>query len=182
MLDVTRLRVIDAVARHPSVTAAARDLHHSQPSVTHHLARLEAETGAQLLQRVGRGIRLTQAGQLLADRAAEIIGRIDAAGAELSAHVGLTTGRVRLAAFSSAIGSLVPRAVASLAERHPDLQITLTDTHPPEALELLRGGKIDVAVIFRYDESEPEPDNVRLHHLLDDPLYLLSTRRGRNLA
>jgi hypothetical protein len=84
-------------------------------SVSHHLARLEAETGAQLLQRVGRGIRLTQAGRLLADRAAEIIGRIDAAGAELSAHVGLTAGRVRLAGFSSAIGSLVPRAIAALA-------------------------------------------------------------------
>ena len=66
MLDVNRLRVIDAVARHGSVTAAARELHYSQPTVTHHIARLESETGAQLLQRVGRGIRLTPAGQLLA--------------------------------------------------------------------------------------------------------------------
>src|SRR5215210_6302872 len=101
MLDVSRLRVIDAVARHGSVTAAARELSYSQPSVSHHLARLEAETGAQLLQRVGRGIRLTQAGELLAGRAAEIVGRIDAAGAELSAHVGLTSGHVRLAGYSS---------------------------------------------------------------------------------
>src|SRR3954447_10714689 len=107
MLDLTRLRVIDAVARHGSVTKAARDLHYSQPSVSHHLARLEAETGAQLLQRVGRGIRLTQAGQLLADRAAEIIGRVDAADAELAAHVGLSAGRVRLAGFTSAICALV---------------------------------------------------------------------------
>src|SRR5215203_1965707 len=121
MLDVTRLRVIDAVARHGSVTGAARALHYSQPSVTHHLARLQTETGAQLVQRVGRGIRLTQAGQLLADRAAEIIGRIEAADAELSAHVGLTAGRVRLAGFSSAVASLVPRAVAALAARHPSL-------------------------------------------------------------
>jgi molybdate transport repressor ModE-like protein len=139
MLDVARLRVIDAVARHGSVTAAARELSYSQPSVSHHLARLEAETGAQLLQRVGRGIRLTQAGQLLADRAAEIIGRMDAAEAELSAHVGLTAGRVRLAGFSSAIGALVPRAAATLAREHPGLEIGLTDTHPPEALEMLRG-------------------------------------------
>jgi DNA-binding transcriptional LysR family regulator len=164
------------------VTAAARELHYSQPSVTHHLARLEAETGAQLLQRVGRGIRLTPAGQLLADRAAEIIGRIDAADAELSAHVGLTAGRVRLAGFSSAIGSLVPRAAAALASRHPGLQISLTDTHPPDALELLRTGRVEVAIIFRYDETDPEPAGIRLHHLLDDPLYLLSTRRERTLA
>src|SRR3954463_7978481 len=182
MLDVNRLRVIDAVARHGSVTAAAKELHYSQPSVTHHLGRLEAETGAQLLQRVGRGIRLTAAGQLLADRAAEIIGRIDAAGAELSAHVGLNAGRVRLAAFASANGSLIPAALATLAARHPSLEISVTDTHPLDALELLRTGKIEVAVIFRYDETEPEPSGLRLHHLLDDPVYVLSTRRERGLA
>src|SRR4051812_34233290 len=182
MLDVNRLRIIDAVARNGSVTAAAKELHYSQPSVTHHLARLEAETGAQLLQRVGRGIRLTAAGQLLADRAAEIIGRIDAAGAELSAHVGLNAGRVRLAAFASANGSLIPAALATLADRHPSLEISVTDTHPLDALELLRTGKIEVAVIFRYDETEPEPSGLRLHHLLDDPVYVLSTRRERGLA
>jgi molybdate transport repressor ModE-like protein len=182
VLDVTRLRVLDAVARHGSVTAAARELHYSQPSVSHHLARLESETGAQLLQRAGRGIRLTQAGHLLADRAAEIIGRIDAAEAELSAHVGLAAGRVRLAGFSSAIGSLVPQALAALVGRHPNLQVTLIDTHPPEALELLRAGRIDVAIVFRYDETEPEPDGVRLHHLLDDPVYVLAHRRIRKLA
>src|SRR4051812_16932201 len=175
MLDVNRLRVIDAVARHGSVTAAAKELHYSQPSVTHHLARLEAETGAQLLQRVGRGIRLTPAGKLLADRAAEIIGRVAAADAELSAHVGLTAGRVRLAGFASAIKALVLPAVASLADRHGGLEVLLTDTHPPEAIELLRTGEIEVALIFRYDDTEPEPTGIRLHHLLDDPLYLLST-------
>jgi DNA-binding transcriptional LysR family regulator len=182
MLDVTRLRVIDAVARSGSVTAAAKELSYSQPSVSHHLARLEAETGAQLLQRVGRGIRLTPAGQLLAARAAEILGRLDAADAELSAHVGLNAGRVRLAGFSSAIGALVPGALAALARRHPDLQVNLTDTHPLEALQLLRTGQVEVAVIFRYDETEPEPEGVRLHHLLEDPVYLLSTRRERGVG
>jgi DNA-binding transcriptional LysR family regulator len=182
MLDLTRLRVIDAVARCGSVTAAAKELSYSQPSVSHHLSRLEAETGAQLLQRVGRGVRLTPAGRLLADRAAEILGRIDAADAELSAHVGLNAGRVRLAGFSSAIGSLVPGAVAALAQKHPNVQVTLTDAHPPEALDLLRTGQAEVAVIFRYDETEPEPDGVRLHHLLDDPVYLLSTGRKRRLS
>src|SRR3954451_7655751 len=171
MLDVTRLRVLDAVARHGSVTAAAREMDYSQPSVSHHLARLEAETGAQLLQRAGRGIRLTPAGTLLADRSAESLGRVGAAeirapsappDPELSAHVGLTAGRVRLAGFSSAIGSLVPSAAAALAREHPGLQITLTDTHPPEAIEMLRVGTVEVAIIFRYDATDPEPVGVRL--------------------
>src|SRR6201992_3304879 len=102
MLDVTRLRVLVAVARHGSVTAAARELNYAQPSVSHHLARLEAETGVRLIQRAGRGIRLTDAGRLLADRAAEVLGRLDAAENELAAHAGLRAGRGRLGAFPSA--------------------------------------------------------------------------------
>ena len=69
-----------------------------------------------------------------------------------------------------------------LAGKHPGLGISLLDTHPPEALELLRTGKIDVAIVFRYDETEPEPSGVRLHHLLDDPLYVLSRDRKAELA
>src|SRR5436309_4547585 len=127
-------------------------------------------------------VRLAPAGQLMTDRAAEIIGRIDAAGAELSAHVGLNAGRVRLAAFASANGSLVPAALATLANRYPSLEISPTDTHPLDALELLRTGKVEVAIIFRYDNTEPEPPGVRLHHLLDDSVYVLSTRREHGLA
>src|SRR5215216_3189357 len=123
MLDLTLLRVLDAFARLGSVTAAAKELHYTQPTVSHHLARLEAETGARLLQRAGRGVRLTPTGQLLAARAAEIIGRIDDADAELAAHVGLTAGRVRLAGFHSVIGSLVPPTVAALTGRYPGLRI-----------------------------------------------------------
>ena len=155
MLDVARLRVLAAVARTGSVTAAARELHYSQPSVSHHLAKLEAETGAKLIQQAGRGIRLTEAGQMLAERATEIIGRIDSAASELSAHVGLRAGRVRLAAFPSALGTFVPGAAALLAREHPGLELRLTETEPPEALRMLRAGYVDVAVIFRYDDTAP---------------------------
>jgi DNA-binding transcriptional LysR family regulator len=89
---------------------------------------------------------------------------------------------VRLAGFSSAIGALVPRAAATLAREHPGLEIGLTDTHPPEALEMLRTGQVEVAIVFRYDETEDELPGVRLHHLLDDPMFLLSQRRTRGLA
>ena len=182
MLTIVQLRVLDAVRRHGSVTAAAKELHYTQPAVSHHLARLEAHTGARLLQRVGRGIRLTEAGRLLADRAAEIVGRVDSAAAELSMHVGLNAGRVRLAGFSSVMSGLVPQAAAVLARRHPGLVLALTDTHPEDALRLLRAGHLEVALIFRYDDTDPEEDGVRLTHLLDDPLYLLTTGGGTTLA
>jgi DNA-binding transcriptional LysR family regulator len=182
MVSLVQLRVLDAVQRHGSVTAAAKELHYTQPSLSHHLSNLEAQTGARLLQRVGRGIRLTEAGRLLAERAAEIIGRVDSATAEVSTLVGLTAGRVRLAGFSSVMSSLIPRAAGVLARLHPGLELSLTDTHPAEALQLLRAGHIDVALIFRYDETVPEEDGVRLVHLLDDPLYLLTTGGGTTLA
>ncbi|WP_020524085.1 LysR family transcriptional regulator [Catelliglobosispora koreensis] len=182
MVTLVQLRVIDAVRRHGSVTAAAKELRYTQPSISHHLSRMEAELGAQLLQRVGRGIRLTPAGRLLADRAAEIIGRVDAATAELSTLAGLNAGRVRLAGFSSVMSSLIPEAATLLAQKHPGLELGLTDTHPEEALQLLRTGHADIAVVFRYDDTAPEDDGIRLTHLLDDPLYLLTTGGGTRLT
>lgn len=170
-----------AVATHGSVTAAARALNYAQPSVSHHIARLEAETGTQLLERVGRGIRLTDAGRMLADRAQEIIGRLDAAEAELAAHVGLREGRVRLAAFPSALGTLVPAAAARLEAETPGMDFMLTEAEPPEALRMLRAGYVDVAIVFRHyqrdaDPSPPEPadEGTRGRLLLDEPVYLVT--------
>src|SRR5580693_3788200 len=158
MLDVTRLRVLVAVARYGSVTAAARALNYAQPSVSHHLARLEAETGIKLIQRAGRGIRLTDAGRLLAERAAEVIGRLDAAENELAAYTGLRAGRLRLAAFPSALGTIVPAAAAMLREHQPGVDLRLTEAEPPEALRMLRAGYVDVALVFRYSPDVPSAD------------------------
>jgi DNA-binding transcriptional LysR family regulator len=189
MLDVTRLRVLEAVARLGSVTAAARALNYAQPSVSHHLARLEAETGATLFQRAGRGIRLTEAGRTLAQRAAEILGRLDAAESELAAQVGLREGRVRLAAFPSALGTLVPAAAARLSALQPGIDLMLTEAEPPEALRMLRAGCVDVAVIFRHDQPGDAPaeageEGTRGIPLLDEPVYLVtpaeSAGRDRN--
>ena len=181
MLDVTRLRVLVAVARHGSVTAAARALNYAQPSVSHHIARLEAETVARLLQRAGRGVRLTDAGRLLADRAAEILGRLDAAENELAAHVGLRQGRVRLAAFPSALGTIVPAAAARLEAESPGTDLMLTEAEPPEALRMLRAGYVDVALVFRHyleaaDDSPAGDDDegARGTLLLDEPVHLIT--------
>ena len=182
MLDVTRLRVLVAVARHGSVTAAAQELNYAQPSVSHHIARLEAETGARLLQRAGRGIRLTDAGRLLAERAEEILGRLDAAENELAAHVGLREGRVRLAAFPSALGTIVPSAAATLEAESPGIDLMLTEAEPPEALRMLRAGYVDVALVFRHHQEDADLDppgtddegGARSVLLLDEPVHLIT--------
>lgn len=183
MLNLVHLKVLAAVARHGSVTQAARELHYSQPSVSHHLARLEAATGVKLVQRIGRGIRLTPEGQLLANRAAEIVGRVDAATSELAAQVGLRAGRVRLAANASTLSTIVPKAAASLARAHPGLQLSLFDQHPVEALQMLRHGEVDVALVFRHaDAGVEEEEEFRLVHIRDDPVYLVSRQPDDSLA
>jgi DNA-binding transcriptional LysR family regulator len=182
MLNLTHLKVLEAVARHGSVTEAAKELHYSQSSVSHHLARLEADTGANLIQRVGRGIRLTPEGRLLAQRATEILGRVDAASVELAARVGLRAGRVRLAGFQTVLSTLVPKAAAELSRTHPGIDLNLVDAHPEVGLDLLRSGHVDIALIFRNADTPPdENDGFRLTHLLDDPVYLISDQPGQRL-
>jgi DNA-binding transcriptional LysR family regulator len=175
MLDVTRLRVLAAVARYGSVTAAARALRYAQPSVSHHLARLEAETGSRLVQRVGRGVRLTDAGRMLAERAEEILGRLDAAEADLAAYTGLRAGRVRLAAFPSALGTFVPAAAAAFSAEHPDVELRFTEAEPPEAVRLLRSGEVEVAVLFNYLPAPAgEDDGLRRITLSTELIYLVT--------
>jgi DNA-binding transcriptional LysR family regulator len=182
MLNLTQLKVLEAVARHGSVTEAAKELRYSQPSVSHHLGRLEAATGAKLIQRVGRGIRLTPEGELLAQRATEIVGRLNAASVELAARVGLRAGRVRLAGFQTVLSTLVPKAAAALSRTHPGIELNIVDAHPVEGLQMLRSGHVDIALIFRNADTPPdEAEGFRLTHLLDDPLYLVSDQPHQRL-
>jgi DNA-binding transcriptional LysR family regulator len=182
MLNLTHLKVLAAIARHGSVTEAARELHYSQSSVSHHLGRLEADTGARLIQRVGRGIRLTPEGELLARRATEILGRVNAAAVELAARVGLFAGRVRLAGFQTVLSTLVPKAATALSRSYPGIELNLVDAHPAVGLDMLRSGHVDIALIFRNaDTASHEEDGFRLTHLLDDALYLISDRPHQRL-
>lgn len=182
MLNLVHLKVLAAVARHGSVTEAAKELNYSQPSVSHHLSRLEAAIGVKVVQRIGRGIRLTPEGQLLANRANEIVGRVDAATRELEAQVGLQSGRVRLAANASALSTIVPQAATLLTAAHPGIELSVWDRHPVEALQMLRNSEIDVALVFRYADAPVEDEGFRLVYIRDDPIYLISQQPGDSVA
>lgn len=171
MLDLRRLQALVAVARTGSVSAAADELHYGQPTISHHLRRLEAETHTVLLQRVGRGVRLTSDGVALARRAEEILALAQRAEDELQLAAGLRAGRVRLAAFPSAAATLVPPALGRLRTSAPGVDIELVEAEPPDAIALLRSGAVDLAVTFTYDEAEA--DLLTSDTVLVDHLYLI---------
>lgn len=162
-LDLQSLRIVRAIADTGSITGAAESLGFSQPAVSQHLRRLEARLDVALVERVGRGVRLTEAGRMLARHAASISLAVDAAAEELAELRGLRTGIVRLVAFPSASPVVVPRLIAALAARHPGLSLTYVEAEPPEAVEMLRDDRADIALTFSYpgDRDDPHGSSAR---------------------
>ncbi|MGL4745545.1 MAG: LysR family transcriptional regulator [Dermatophilaceae bacterium] len=154
MIDAAGLRVMKAIADEGSFTAAASRLGYTQPAISQMVRRLEQRTGTVLVERVGRTVRLTEAGQVLARHAAPVLAALDAAEEEIAAIAGLRSGRVRLMAFPSASATLVPRALALVKRRFPDVSISFAEAEPPESLAALRAGECDLAVAFTYEGSD----------------------------
>jgi len=150
MIDAAGLRVMKAIAEEGSFTGAAVALGYSQPAVSQMVRRLEQRTGTVLVERIGRNVRLTEAGKVLARHAVGVLSALDAAEEEVAAIAGLRAGRVRLMAFPSSSASLVPRALALVKERFPDISVTFSEGEPPESLAALRAGECDIAVAFAY--------------------------------
>jgi DNA-binding transcriptional LysR family regulator len=177
MLDVKQLRVLKAVAEHGSFSAAAEALSYTQPAISQQIAALERSAGATLVDRTSRGVRLTDAGRALVDHAHVVLARLAAAEAELDAIAGVRGGRVRLASFPTASAALLPPALARFTERHPDVELTFLEKEPEDAIQMLRAGELEVAIVFEFHNlSQAEWDRLyggaELHPLVDDPMYL----------
>ena len=169
MLDVKRIKVFREVAVCGSFSAAAESLSFTQSAVSQQVAALERETGTQLLDRTPRGVRPTESGRALLAHADAILARLECAEDELAELAGLRGGRLRLAGFQSAGATLLPRAVAMFHERHPKVDLGMVEAEPAEAVERLRSGDIDLALVYDF---EPLPGalgpDLELTHLLDD--------------
>ncbi|MCQ8772004.1 MULTISPECIES: LysR family transcriptional regulator [Streptomyces] len=169
MLNLERLRTLNAVARHGSVSAAADGLHVTTSAVSQQLAKLERETGQQLLAKHGRGVRLTDAGRLLADHASRILSQVELAQADLEAQRGQAVGELLLGAFPTAARGLFPAALAGLRGAHPQLRARLEEMEPEEAVPRVVRGDIDVAVVLDwYNKPLPMPDGLAKAPILDD--------------
>ncbi|GAB2867247.1 LysR family transcriptional regulator [Actinocorallia aurea] len=146
MLDLERLRTLHAVSRLGSVGAAADALHVTSSAVSQQLTKLERETGQTLLEKNGRGIRLTEAALLLADHAGRILILVEQAGAELEAHRGIVMGRLAMAAFPTAMRGLALAAMREVRERYPDLHVSVSEEDPAEGMLRVSRGDLDLAI------------------------------------
>ncbi|MFW5471119.1 LysR family transcriptional regulator [Knoellia sp. CPCC 206435] len=186
MIDAAGLRVMRAIADEGSFTAAALSLGYSQPAISQMVRRLETRTGTTLVERVGRSVRLTEAGAVLARHAGPVLSALDAAEEEVAAIAGLRSGRVRLMAFPSASATLVPKALARVKAKHPGVSITFSEAEPRESLAALRAGECDLAVAFVYEgtdlgRGEEDLEAFVTTPLLDDEV-LLAVPRTHALA
>ena len=173
MLDVRRLRVLHAVAGHGSVTAAAAALGYSGPAVSQQLAALEREVGMPLTERVGRGIALTPAADILVAHTDALLGQLDAAEAEVAGLREQIVGRVAIAAFPSAAAALLPGVWSTLTAEAPYVDLQLVEMEPEESLPAVSRGEVDVAVAHEYDllPRPLDPDYER-RELLTDPVLV----------
>lgn len=177
MLDLRRLRMLVELSRRGTVTAVAEALSYSPSSVSSQLAVLEKEAGAALLEPVGRRVRLTPAGELLAAHGVRLLAELERAEAGLAALQGEVVGTVRAAAFQSAVLALLPGALLDLRERHPDLRVEVTELEPEVALPALAGGDVDVVLAEEYPGHPlPRTRDVDREDLLTDPLALVVPR------
>src|SRR3954468_16507770 len=170
MYDVRRLRSLCAIADAGSLTGAAAALDFTQPAISQHLAALEAEVGAPLVNRSRGGAELTAAGALLVEHARAALDRLALAELQVGELLAGEQRRVRIAAPSSSLARLVPLAVAELHRGMPDAEVTVSECGPPKALAKLGRGDIDVAVTFRR-VGGAAPEGVEERTLLEASMY-----------
>ncbi len=153
-LDSRRVLIFREVARSGSVSGGARTLGLTQPAVSQHLRALEAEIGTPLFLRGSGGVTPTEAGERLLARADRIAAELGHAESELA--------------------ELVPRALAVLTKRAP--QVRVLEAEPPEALAAVRAGDVDLAVVFEYAET-PGDEGLAHTELYDDPTLVVLAAR-----
>lgn len=190
MDDLRLLKVLREVALRGSFSGAAEALSYSQPAVSQQIARLEAQAGVRLIERQPRGIRMTPAGEALVRHTERILAQLAAAQAELGEIAASARGRLRIGAFATAAGTIVPRAVSAFRAQRPGVRVELSLMDPVDAIPALRRGDLDVAVTEEGGfDDDPDLAGLNVERLMDDVLYAslpqghpLATRRAVALA
>ena len=178
MLDLRRLRLLRELNQRGTIAAVADALQFTPSAVSQQLAMLEREAGVPLLERAGRGVRLTDAALVLVDHAEALLERAALAEADLAAAAGTVTGRGRIAGFQSVLLHLALPAIEALARDAPRLRCELVEGEPEQALPALALGDVDIVLGDEWqDQPVRFPEGVERHELHRDPVHLVLPAR-----
>ncbi|MEU6314882.1 LysR family transcriptional regulator [Streptomyces sp. NPDC047014] len=176
MIDVQRLRVLRAVAEHGSFNKAAAALLLTPSAVSQHIAALERTLGHPVAVRSTRGVTLTEPGRLLVETAETIsaeLDRVRGAIAQLTAE----RPRLTIATFTSGGRRLLPAALSRFVAAHPEVELTVREAEPEDAVPLVRHGHADLALTYHFDGPPPvrpaERPPLTWLPLREDPLWLV---------
>jgi DNA-binding transcriptional LysR family regulator len=174
MLDLRRVRLLRELAARGTIAAVADALQFTPSAVSQQLAILEREAGVQLLERAGRGVRLTDAALTLVEHADALLERAALAEADLAAAAGTVTGRARVAGFQSVMLKLAIPAIEALARDAPRLRCELVEAEPEQAIPALALGDVDVVLADEW-QHQPRalPPSLERHELLSDPVNVV---------
>jgi DNA-binding transcriptional LysR family regulator len=174
MLDLRRVRLLRELAARGTIAAVADALQFTPSAVSQQLAILEREAGVPLLERAGRGVRLTDAALTLVEHADALLERAALAEADLAAAAGTVTGRARVAGFQSVLLKLAIPAIEWLARDAPRLRCELVEAEPEQAIPALALGDVDVVLADEW-QHQPRalPPSLERHELLSDPVNVV---------
>ncbi|MGO3327143.1 LysR family transcriptional regulator [Gordonia sp. (in: high G+C Gram-positive bacteria)] len=180
MLNVGRLRVLRELHLRGTLAAVAEALVYTPSAVSQQLSQLEREVGVPLLERVGRGVRLTDAALTLVGHTEAVLTRLEAAEADLAASQPTVQGVLRVALFQSVVLELAPPTLTLLDERHPLLQVELVQRDEDLATSGMLAQEFDV-VLGEEFPGRPHPIRPDVHRedLLRDSLMLALPAHGR---
>lgn len=179
-MELTALRQLVAIADARHVTRAAEQLGLSQPTLSAMLKRLEAELGAELFHRTGRGVEPTEAGLVLLDHARAAVRQADDGAAAVRRLVGLEQGVIRLGGGATAIGCVLPPAVAAFRRERPGVGFAIREAGSATIAEAVLAGALDLGVVTE-PVVVPGADDLMTIARVTDELMLI-TPRGHELA
>jgi len=147
-MELQQLRYFIAVADTGKFTAAARDLHVAQPSISKQLRKLEAELGSALLERRRTGVVLTDAGAILLPWAKRMLADLDGARSEVAGLATLEGGRLSVGATPSLSTVLLPRVLAAFHAEHPGITLSVVEAGSRDLVDRLAAGDLDLALVI----------------------------------
>jgi DNA-binding transcriptional LysR family regulator len=174
MLDLQRLRLLHELHARGTIAAVAEALRFTPSAVSQQLAVLEREAGVPLLERAGRGVRLTDAALVLVGHADVLLEQAELAQADLAAATGRVAGRGRIASFQSVAFHVAVPAMQELAREAPDLRCELVEAEPEQSLPMLALGDVDLVLADEWQhQALARPAGVDREDLWRDPVYLV---------